>query len=167
MIKRIAASTFILLAATILVAIIFRRSFCGNICAFGALQELFGKLCSKIFRKRPTLTPAIDKPARYLKYAVLLIIVVLSAVTGELIIRPYDPWAAYHHLFSKELFEEFAIGFFVLIAILLGSIVYDRFFCKYLCPMSAFLPIKNSAHKEGSDFETEDVREFVRENMGE
>ncbi|MCK4805044.1 MAG: hypothetical protein KAT88_10810, partial [Spirochaetes bacterium] len=28
-------------------------------------------------------------------------------------------------------------------------------------------PIKNSAHKEGADFGTEDVREFVRENMGE
>ncbi len=143
MIKRIAASTFILLAATILVAIIFRRSFCGNICAFGALQELFGKLGSKIFRKRPTVTPAIDKPARYLKYAVLLIIVVLSAITGELIIRPYDPWATYHHIFSNELFDEFTIGFIVLIVTLLGSIVYDRFFCKYLCPMGAFLGMIN------------------------
>jgi polyferredoxin len=139
MIKRVTMSSFILLIATIIIALIFRRSFCGNICAFGALQELFGRLGSAIFRKRPELPGKFDRVARYLKYAALLFIVIFSWKTGELIIRPYDPWAAYHHVLSSELFLEFKIGFIVLIVTLLGSIVLDRFFCKYLCPMGAFL----------------------------
>jgi polyferredoxin len=66
-------------------------------------------------------------------------VVVLSAIFGELIIRPYDPWAAYQHIVSKELFTGFLIGLIVLVASLVGSLFYDRFFCKYLCPMGAFL----------------------------
>ena len=139
MIKRITASSFILLTATIIIALLFRRSFCGNICAFRALQELFSRLGRKIFRKRPKVPGKADKAARYLKYLVLLIVVIFSWKTGELIIRPYDPWATYQHLSSSELFLEFKIGFIVLIVTLLGSIVLDRFFCKYLCPMGAFL----------------------------
>jgi polyferredoxin len=139
MIKRVTTSSFILLIATIIIALLFRRSFCGNICAFGFLQELFGRLGRMIFRKRPEVPGRFDRAARYLKYGVLLVIVVFSWKMGELIIRPYDPWAAYHHVLSSELFLEFKIGFIVLIVTLLGSIVFDRFFCKYMCPMGAFL----------------------------
>jgi polyferredoxin len=139
MIKRVTTSSFILLIATIIIALLFRRSFCGNICAFGFLQELFGRLGRMIFRKRLEVPGRFDRAARYLKYGVLLVIVVFSWKMGELIIRPYDPWAAYHHVLSSELFLEFKIGFIVLIVTLLGSIVFDRFFCKYMCPMGAFL----------------------------
>jgi ferredoxin len=43
------------------------------------------------------------------------------------------------HLTSAEVFAEFSIGFAVLVAAVVGSFVYDRFFCKYLCPMGATL----------------------------
>ena len=35
--------------------------------------------------------------------------------------------------------SSFSVGLAILVLSLLGSIVYDRFFCKYLCPMGAFL----------------------------
>ncbi|MFC1534905.1 4Fe-4S binding protein [Thermodesulfobacteriota bacterium] len=143
MIKRIAWSSFILLFATLIVAILFRRSFCGNICPLGTLQELFGKLGKLVFKKRLEVPCFIDIPGRYLKYIVLIVFVVISSWLGSLVIRPYDPWAAYHHLASADLFKEFSIGFIVLIASLLGSMLYDRFFCKYLCPMGGFLGLIN------------------------
>ena len=143
LLPQIAWSSFILLAATIVIAIIFRRVFCGKICAFGALQELFARLGKAIFRKSFTVPAAVDKPARYLKYPMLVGIVILSAVTGELVIRPYDPWAAYHHLVSVELISGFLVGLIILIVSLVGSLLYDRFFCKYLCPMGGFLGLIN------------------------
>jgi len=143
LLAKIAWSSFILLAATIVVALVFRRVFCGKICAFGALQELFGRLGKAIFRKRLTVPAAIDKPARYLKYLTLAAIVILSAVAGQLIIRPYDPWAAWNHLLSVELLSGFLVGLIILVVSIVGSLLYDRFFCKYLCPMGGFLGLIN------------------------
>ena len=60
---------------------------------------------------------------------------------AALVMRPYDPWAAYAHITSAELMTEFGIGVAILGISLAGSLVYERFFCKYLCPMGAFLGI--------------------------
>jgi len=139
-VKQIAASSVILLAVVLAIAVVFRRSFCGSICPLGALQELFGKVGKVIWRrKRPQVPAVIDKPARYLKYVLLVVAAVWSWQAAELVIRPYDPWVAWMHLSSAEVFAEFSIGLAVLGVALVGSIVYERFFCKYLCPMGGFL----------------------------
>ena len=141
----IAWSSFILMLATLIAALLFRRVFCGKVCAFGALQELAARVGKLIFRKRFTLPAVIDKPARYLKYVMLILIVVMSFATASLFIRPYDPWAAYHHIFSVDLFPGFLVGLILLVVSLAGSLLYDRFFCKYLCPMGGFLGLISPA----------------------
>ncbi len=139
--RRIALSSFILFAIVLLIAVVFRRSFCGLICPRGALQEGFSDLGRKLMGRNLTLPAAIDRPARYLKYVVLVVFVYLAAATATLAIRPYDPWVAYHHLLSDELLESFLIGTIILAITVAGSFVYNRFFCKYLCPMGAFLAL--------------------------
>jgi polyferredoxin len=141
MLQRVAWSSFILLLATLVIALVFRRSFCGHICPLGALQELAARLGKVIFGKRLTVPAAVDRPLRYLKYAVLVVFVALSVVFGQLAIRPYDPWVAWNHLIGADLFTGFLVGFIVLVASLVGSVLFDRFFCKYLCPMGAFLAV--------------------------
>ena len=141
MIQRVAWSSFILLLATLLIALVFRRSFCGHICPLGALQELAARLGKAIFGKRFSAPAAADRPLRYLKYAVLVVFVALSVILGQLAIRPYDPWVAWNHLISADLFREFLVGFIVLAVSLAGSLLFDRVFCKYLCPMGAFLAV--------------------------
>lgn len=71
MLERIAWSSFILLFATLAIALMFRRSFCGHLCPLGALQELAARLGRAIFGKRFTVPAAVDRPLRWLKYAVL------------------------------------------------------------------------------------------------
>ena len=44
MLKRIAFSSIVLLAGTILVALVAGRSFCGQVCPLGTLQELAGRI---------------------------------------------------------------------------------------------------------------------------
>ena len=144
LLEKIAWSSFVLLGAAVLVALVFRRAFCGQICAFGALQELSGRLGRALFgRRRPVVPAAVDRPARYLKYLVLVAVVAGTAATGTLFIRPYDPWATWNHLLSVELLTGFLVGLVVLAVSLAGSLVYERFFCKYLCPMGAFLGLIN------------------------
>lgn len=137
--QKIFSGTMVLLAITLLLAIIFRRSFCGVICPFGALQEFFGVIGKKIFRKRFIMPSKIDKPLRYLKYVVLVVTIYFAWKTAGLWMDPYDPWAAYGHIKAgfTSLITEYLIGTITLVIILLGSMLYDRFFCKYLCPMGA------------------------------
>lgn len=139
LLQKIFSGTMILLVITILLALLFRRSFCGLLCPFGALQEFFGLLGKKIFKKRFSVPTNIDKPLRYLKYIVLLVTIYYAWTAAGLWVSPYDPWAAYGHMGEgiSPLISEFLIGFILLIVTVLGSMLYDRFFCKYLCPMGA------------------------------
>jgi polyferredoxin len=105
--ERVSWSSFALLLATVLAALLFRRVFCGKICAFGTLQELFARLGKGLFRRRFVVPESADKPARCLKYAVLAGTVAASAIAGQLFIRPYDPWATYQHLFSRSCSQGF------------------------------------------------------------
>ena len=143
LLKRIAVGSFVLLGASVGLNLLFGRSFCGQFCPLGTLQELFGSLRSKLGMARHEIPKAVDVPARFLKYLVFGVFAWLSWLTASLVIRPYDPWVAYHHLTSPELFTTFGIGAAVLGVSLAGSFVYDRFFCKYLCPMGAFLGLFN------------------------
>lgn len=142
-IEKIDWSAVTLLSGTIVLAVVAGRYFCGWICALGTMQELFGKLGFLVFRKKFTISQKIDKPLRYLKYVLLFVIVYFTWKTGTLVIRPYDPFAAYSHISAgwEELWGSFAFGFSILVISLVASMFYDRFFCKYACPLGAFLGI--------------------------
>ncbi len=139
-IKKVGPSNIALLALIIVLGILLARFFCGWICAFGALQGVFGAIGRKLFKRQFTVPQKLDRVLRYIKYPLLAGILYLTWKTGELIIRPYDPWAAYAHLSAgpAELFSEFAIGAIILFVTLVLSVIYERAFCKYLCPLGAF-----------------------------
>lgn len=137
--QRVAASSVILLLGVGLTILVGRRAFCGQFCPLGTLQELIGNLGRKFLKKRPQVPKWLDKYARFLKYGILLGILVLTWALADLVLRPFDPWVAYHHLTSRELLTDFIVGFGILVLSLAGSFFFDRFFCKYLCPMGAAL----------------------------
>jgi polyferredoxin len=139
--RRTAASSVILLVGMLAMAVVYRRSFCGTICPLGALQGIFGAAGRRLFRRRPTVPRPVDRIARYLKYAVLVFFAVWTWQAAELVLRPYDPWVAWAHLTSPQLLTSYGIGLAVLVVSLVGSLVYDRFFCKYLCPAGALLAL--------------------------
>lgn len=147
--QRVAASSVVLLVTLTVIAVVFRRSFCGYICPFGALQELFARAGSLVWKKRRPQVPAfLDRPARYLKYGILVVFAVWSWKAAALVLRPYDPWVAWMHLGSPNLataLADFGVGFVILGVSLVGSFVYDRFFCKYLCPVGGFLALISPA----------------------
>ncbi len=141
LLRRVAWSSIILLATTVGTALVFRRSFCGNICPLGFLQELFGMGGKAVLKRRFNLPGRLDRILRYAKYPVLLLFLGLAWKTLALAIRPYDPWVAYHHLGSGELFSEYLIGLIILALSLGGALFVDRPFCRYLCPMGGFLAL--------------------------
>ena len=139
-IKKIEPGNMVLFAGIVVLGFVLSRFFCGWFCAFGALQGVFGWIGKKIFRRRFTVPAKLDRILRWLKYPILIAITALTWYTGTLIIRPYDPLAAYGHISAgvTALISEFAIGTVILVIILLLSALYERVFCKYLCPLGAF-----------------------------
>jgi polyferredoxin len=134
---KVAASSFILLVASIGITILFRRAFCGQLCPLGALQGASAGIGKKVFGRKFKLPAVVDKPLRWLKYVVLAGITALTWIAGTLVVRPYDPWVAFMHLSSSEVWTGFWVGVLILVGSLVASLFYDRFFCKYLCPMGA------------------------------
>ena len=143
LIDKIYGGTIVLFVVSVMTAIFFKRGFCGWICPFGGIQELLARLGQKSMGKKLTMPPLLDKYLRYLKYLILLLTAVLSWKTASMWVSPYDPWAAFGHLGEgfSALWKEFPIGFTLLLISFTGSFLYDRFFCKYLCPMGGFLGI--------------------------
>lgn len=142
-ISKIFTGTMTLFALTLVIAILFRRSFCGLICPFGAIQEFFARLGLVIFKQRKVMPAVLDRPLRYLKYVVLVVTVIYAWKTAGLWMAPYDPWSVYGHLSEglESVWNESAVGLILLLITVLGSLIYDRFFCKYLCPMGALYAI--------------------------
>jgi ferredoxin len=135
-------SNFVLLAGSIVLVIILGRFFCGWICMVGFLQEISARAGMKIFGKRFIIPRGIDRYLRFSKYVILFVVVYLTWKTGELVVRPYDPFAAWAHIpAGVEVFESFLGGVIILVLSLVLSMLVDRFFCKYLCPLGAFLGI--------------------------
>lgn len=138
-IKKIEPGNIVMLGGIVALGVVLSRFFCGWFCAFGALQGVFGWLGKKIFRRRFIMPAKVDRVLRWLKYPVLVAIVYFTWRTGELIIRPYDPLAAFGHLSAGlgAVWAEFAVGFILLVAVLVLSMLYERAFCKYVCPLGA------------------------------
>ena len=138
-IKKIEPGTLVMFGGIVALGVVLSRFFCGWFCAFGALQGVFGWIGKKIFGRRFTVSVKLDAVLRWFKYPVLAAILYFTWKTGELVIRPYDPLAAFGHLSAgpEAVWAEFSIGFILLVITLLLSMLYERAFCKYVCPLGA------------------------------
>ena len=123
----------------LVLALVIRRSFCGQICPLGALQGLFGSLGGKLFRKRPEI-PRGDRSRRTLpqvrRTGVLRCVDLAGRVAGHEAVRSVGRLRA-HHLCRVDCRVRHRGA--ILAVSLAGSLVYERFFCKYLCPTGALL----------------------------
>jgi len=141
-VQKIHESSFILMIIGFLLAILFGPVFCGWVCPFGTLQEWFGRLGKRLFKRRYNhfIPYRLDQILRYARYLVLAWVIYMTATSGTLIFAEYDPYYAMFNLWSSEL----AVGGVVVLAVtLLASLLVERPWCKYACPYGAVLGISN------------------------
>ena len=138
----------------ILLGVLLGRFICGFLCPFGWFQELLHKIPS------PKLSTKKLKPLRYLKYAVLLVMVVLLPLLAVNELGMGDPFFC-KYLCPQGVLEgaiplsltnagiRAALGKLftwkacILLAVIVGSVVFYRPFCKWLCPLGAFYALLN------------------------
>ncbi len=100
--RHTATSAVILLVGMLVMAVAFRRSFCGMLCPLGTLQGIFGAAGRRLFKRRLTVPAGVDRVARFLKYGVLAFFLLWTWQAAELVMRPYDPWVAWAHLTASR-----------------------------------------------------------------
>lgn len=133
-----AATSSIELITIIVSTIVIGRFFCGWFCSFGALNDLMYYLNKKIFKVKFKIDPKVDNILKYVKYIVLLFIIVVSWTLGSNILKGTSPWDAFAQITSPGIvISSFAIGLVLLLLISVGAFFIERFFCRYLCPLGA------------------------------
>ena len=141
---------FSVLLGTLGVALVAGRAFCGWLCPLGAVQDFITGWTRKIGgearhirgKKSKSLLPlrlpaSIDHPLRYAKYLVLGVVLFVSLLTVFPPLRAFCPVRAVFGLKMTNLL------WLALIVFLAGSILVERFWCKYFCPLGATLAIFN------------------------
>ena len=147
---------FYVLGTLMLFGVVLGRTACGLLCPFGLVQDLLHKIPVRKVR----IPKRIDRPARYVKYGILLTLVILLpafAPTETGIAPPYfcqyicpagTLGGGIPLLLTNPSLRQAAGALFqwkalVLAAVVIASAVIHRPFCKYLCPLGAFYALFN------------------------
>jgi polyferredoxin len=123
-----------------ILVIFFGNIFCGYICPFGALQELLGYAVPARFK--PTLSTETMQKARFVKYGILLVVIIVFFSSRNRTTLTSDPLIS---IFNFQFWQLSIFGPLLLIVTmaLIGSVFYTRFWCRYLCAVGAFLSLFN------------------------
>jgi Pyruvate/2-oxoacid:ferredoxin oxidoreductase delta subunit len=132
-------STQIMMGVVLFIGIVlFSRLFCGYICPLGTIGEWIGKLGDRL-KVRRTPKGIADYALRLLKYVLLFITFYFTLKSSELFCKKFDPYYA-----AVSGFDSDVVLFWALMAIgalLLGSLFFRLFWCRYLCPLGALSAI--------------------------
>lgn len=147
---------FYVLGTLMLFGAVLGRAVCGLLCPFGLVQDLL----HKIPVPKAEAPALIDRPARYVKYVILLAAVILLpafAPTETGIASPYfckyicpagTLGGGIPLLLANESLRKAAGALFewkiLLLAVIAAlSAIMHRPFCKYFCPLGAFYALFN------------------------
>jgi polyferredoxin len=155
---------FAIFSGVLAVSLVAGRAFCGWMCPLGAAQEGLARLARWLGGEKrpvrgkhsvarlPTRLPAgMDRPLRYVKYLVLAGVMLASAFT---IYPPLHGFCPARAVFSLKLTS--GLLWSVLIIFIVTSMLLERVWCKYLCPLGAGLALFNkiSPLRLSADFQS-------------
>ncbi|MGN8905518.1 4Fe-4S binding protein [Bacillota bacterium LCP21S3_A4] len=138
----------------ILLGVLLGRLICGFLCPFGWFQELLHRIPTR------KLSTKKLRPLTYLKYVILLVMVVLLPAFAVNDVGMGDPFfckylcpqgvlegaiplALVNSGIRAALGKLFTWKLCILLAVTALSILFYRPFCKYLCPLGAFYALFN------------------------
>lgn len=122
---------FILTAGVLLLALGFGQIYCGYLCPFGAAQEILSRLG---FVRKPNREGG---PLRSVKFWILTAVLLVFFVVRSDSITAFDPLQT---VFGQR-YNRWTVPLLITIGVF--SLLYFRFFCRYLCPAGAFLALFN------------------------
>ncbi|GAB4171204.1 MAG: 4Fe-4S binding protein [Calditrichia bacterium] len=136
-------SGLVLLLIIMATAVFLKKGFCGWVCPIGLLSDWLAKLNQWIFPKSFKMPKFLDYPLRSLKYLLLLFFlyaIVIQMDVTQLKLFIYSP---YNRIADIKMYYFFkyisAFSLKVILILVLLSVVFPYFWCRYLCPYGALL----------------------------
>ena len=125
---------YLLAAITVVSTVLWGRVYCGRICAFGAFTQLVDAVVPD--RWRVNMPRAIERRASWIKYGILAGVIAYFLITRDPLIYPYiEPfWMFGLHLRTPVLLT-------LLGSLLIATVFVRNAYCRFLCPLGAFLGI--------------------------
>jgi NosR/NirI family nitrous oxide reductase transcriptional regulator len=128
---RYSLAWYLFAAFTVASTVLWGRLYCGRICAYGALTQLLDTVVPAKLRLEPP--PWLEQRAALVKYGLLAATVVYFLVTRDISIYRYvEPF----WMFTGHGTTLMWIGLGIL---LLATVFVRNLYCRFLCPVGAFL----------------------------
>lgn len=135
---------FFMFMGFIAVSLVAGKSFCSWICPVGFVSEMTGALGKKLMPKYWKIPRWLDIPLRSLKYLLLLFFAnaIFSMTAVELGVFLNSDYNIVADIKMYEFFRYISFTSLVVLTVLFFlSIVFQNFWCRYLCPYGALLGI--------------------------
>jgi polyferredoxin len=138
-------AAFAILGAVLLTAVVFHRGVCSWACPVGLVEEYLGRAGIRLSGRKLEPPKYLDWALRSIKYLLLafFVKVVLIDFSGPAALAflqtPYNKVAAVKMLDFWLAPGPWTIG--ILGFLVLGSLVVQNFWCRYLCPYGAMLAV--------------------------
>jgi polyferredoxin len=131
-----------LLVTFLAIAFLFRKAFCSWLCPVGTISEYLWRAGKKFFGRNLHLPRWLDLPLRGLKYLLLGFFVwaVSSMSAGSIAAFMRSPYGIVADVKMLNFFRFIGhTGLIVLGVLVMGSVLVQNFWCRYLCPYGALL----------------------------
>ena len=131
-----------LLIAFLLISVFFRKAFCSWLCPVGTASEMVWKFGRNLLKRNYTLPRSLDLPLRSLKYILFALFAYAVAGMSAAAIEAFlsSPYGLVADVKMLEFFRHLGgTAAFTLAGLLILSIFYQNFWCRYLCPYGALM----------------------------
>lgn len=139
-------SFLVALLALLAFTVVAGRFFCGFACAFGTVGDLLFRLFTPVRKllRAPSLNAApgwLQSGLRALKYVLLAAIALLCLGSAWGAVSSHSPWSAFGLMAGGTFSGLDALGLGLLACIFVMQGLFERSFCRYLCPLGALFAL--------------------------
>lgn len=140
MVKKVHEAANVVFGMILVSSVLFGPVFCSFMCPLGTVQEWIATVGRRFGVKKVHVSQRNHKILSFGRYIVLVWVVYVTARSGDILFRDYDPYYALFNFYTGEVAISALV---ILFMVLITSLFIERPWCKYACPFGAVLGVTN------------------------